>query len=143
LVGTGSVLALYAAAMRMPGFLASRRLDRRLREVSSQPVETSEDGETVVKRREEGPLPGVDRLASRTAAGSRLAKYIEQSGCRTTVSALALMSVSLAAVTGLLACLFARQWFLVPIAALAGGAVAMIVLAHFRCSLLKKVDGHF
>ncbi len=143
LVGTGSVLALYAAAMRMPGLLASRRLDRRLREVASQPVETSENGETVVKRREEGPLPGVDRLASRTAAGSRLAKYIEQSGCRTTVSALALMSVSLAAVTGLLVYLFVRQWFLVPIAALAGGAMPMTALAYFRSSRLKKFEEHF
>ena len=101
LVGAGAVLALYAGAMRVPALVASRRLDRRLREVSNQPVETSADGETVVKRRAEGPLPGVDRLVSKTARGSSLAKYIEQSGCGTTVSALAGAWFSTTLVSGL------------------------------------------
>ena len=143
LVGTGAVLALYAAAMRVPGLVASRRLDRRLREVSAQPVETSGDGETVVMRRVEGPLPGVDRLASQTAVGSRLKKYIEQSGCRTTVSALALMTLLLAAGAGLLAYVIGRYWFFVPIAAAAGAVAPIAFVSYCRSSRLKKFEEHF
>jgi tight adherence protein B len=143
LVGAGAVLALYAAAMRVPAMVASRRLDRRIREVSTQPVETSPDGETVVKRRIEGPLPGVDRLVSQTARGSRLAKYIEQSGCRTTVSALALMTLALAASAGLLGYLIGRYWFFVPLAAFVGGAVPIAFVSFRRSSRLKKFEEHF
>jgi tight adherence protein B len=143
LVGAGAVLALYAGAMRVPAMVAGRRLDRRIREVSTNSVETSPDGETVVKRRAEGPLPGVDRLVSKTARGSRLAKYIEQSGCGTTVSALGLMTLALAASAGLLAYLIGRFWFFVPLAALAGGAVPIAFVSFRRSSRLKKFEEHF
>ena len=139
LAGAGLVFAAYAAILRVPTVLAGRRLDRRLQEVSTLPIDVSTDGDTVVKQRSEGPLPGVDRLASRTAAGSRLAKYIEQSGVRTTVSALGLMTLALAAVAGLLAYLFGGPWFLALIAASVGAVVPISVIAYRRSSRLRKM----
>ena len=142
-VGVGLVFALYTGLMRLPAALASRRLDRRLKEVAQPGGEDSQDGETVVMRRAEGPLPGVDRLASQTAAGSRLKKYIEQSGCRTTVSALVLMTLLLAGGAGLLTYAMARFWFFVPIAALVGGIVPIAFVSYRRSSRLKKFEEHF
>ena len=143
LAGAGLVFAGYAAVLRVPGILAGRRLDRRLQEVSTLPSDPSTDGDTVVKQRYEGPLPGVDRLASRTAAGSRLSKYIEQSGVRTTVSALGLMTLALAAAAGLIAFLFGAPWFIALIAASVGAALPISVIAYRRSSRLRKFEEHF
>ena len=56
-----------------------------------------------MKRGAEGPLPAIDRLVAGTGAGSRLATLIEQSGVRTTPSAIVL-AISLIAAVGLRGC---------------------------------------
>ncbi len=77
----GTVIGGYAALIYLPGAVAGRRLDRRLREVSMDGARADRSTDvTIVKRTVEGPLPGVDRLMSGTRAGSRLARLIEQSG---------------------------------------------------------------
>ena len=82
---TGSVLGVYFAMTHMPGMLAARQLDRRLREVSDDVASGDPDSEdSVLKRAAGGPLPGVDRLIARTGAGLSLTRLIEQSGVRTT-----------------------------------------------------------
>src|SRR5690348_12146826 len=90
LVMTGSFVAT-------SGFAQRRQIDRRLKEVSSQP-ETGDPAldATIVKRAAEGPLPGIDRYLSRTRAGSKLARFIEQSGVKTTPSALVIFSLGAA-----------------------------------------------
>ena len=81
---TGTIIGGWAAVTYLPGVLAGRRLDRRLREASMDGARADASGDaTVVKRAVEGPLPAFDRLMSRMPAGSRLARLIEQSGTRT------------------------------------------------------------
>ena len=58
---TGAVLGLYLVARGLASWMSTRRVERRLREVSS-PVEESESTTTVVMRATEGPLPMVERL---------------------------------------------------------------------------------
>jgi hypothetical protein len=71
IVGAGGMIACVAGAAYLPGALAERRLAQRLEDVST-PVELVADGETLVKRAKDGPLPAIDRIAGRTAAGMRL-----------------------------------------------------------------------
>src|SRR5262249_39435745 len=106
-----------------PGELAKRRLELRLREVSSS-SESKEEGEapaTVVRREADGPLPAVERAVLKTEAGSKLALLIEQSGVETTPSAILLASVGAATVAALLTLLFVPFLIIVPIAALIAG----------------------
>lgn len=140
----GTIIGGWAAITYMPGAVASRRLDRRLREVSmdSASVDRSADA-TVVKRAVEGPLPGVDRLVAGTWAGSRLARLIEQSGTRTTPSAVAVMSLVAAVAAGLLAATFVRQAVAAPLAALAAGLAPFGWLVHRRSARLKQFEEQF
>ena len=66
----------HAAIAYGPAMLARRRLDLRLREVSSP--ESEETADTVVRRTLEGPLPEFERFVMRTPAGSPLASLIAQ-----------------------------------------------------------------
>jgi len=141
---TGIALGGYAAVMYVPGLLAQRRFDRRLRDVSTESEPESEaSDQTVVKRLVEGPLPAVDRFMARTQAGGWLGRLIEQSGVRTTVSAVMVMSVIIAAACALTAHAFARLPFASLGAAIVGGLLPFAWLRHRRSSRLKKFEEQF
>ena len=139
---SGLIAGAYFAAVSNVG--ARRQLDRRLREVSEPlaSVDIPAD-ESVLKRQNEGPLPVVDRLMSRTRVGSSLARLIERSGVRVTPSALIMFSMAAAAGCGLLALLFVHQLAVVPLAAAVGGFVPFGWLRHKRTSRLKKFEEQF
>jgi tight adherence protein B len=145
LVMTAAIVGGWVTAMHLPEFLAGRRMQQRLRDVSAAP-EIAGDGEgeaTVVKQKEQGPVPGVDRLIGATRLGPGLARLIEQSGVRTTPGAIATISLATAGATALLTLLFARQ----PLAAAAAGVVGMAVPTLFlrqrRSARLKKFEEQF
>jgi tight adherence protein B len=127
-----------------PGELAKRRLELRLREVSSTAADSSEDGEsTVVLREADGPLPAVERAVLKTQAGSQLALLIEQSGVQTTPGAILLASLGAATVAGLLTALFVPYLIFAPIAALVAGFLPFAWLRWKRSSRLKKFEEQF
>jgi tight adherence protein B len=142
LLGVGAVVGGYALAITMPGRLATRRLDQRLKDLSA-PTDPSVDDESVVKRLIEGPLPALNRLVLRTSAGSRLRKLIEQSGVRTTPSAFVIMSVVLAAGAGLTVQVLWPIPFLPVAAALAAGAMPIGFLMNRRSSRMYKFEEQF
>ena len=109
-VVAGTIIGGYYAVTILPEKFAARALDRRLRDVGSDGELPSEGvGETVVKRALEGPLPGVDRLVAGTRGGISLQSLIDQSGVRITPSAVVLISVMGALMTGLLTFLLLPQ----------------------------------
>ena len=142
LLGAGSVLGGYAAIMYVPGMLARRRLDQRLQDLSA-PAGVDDGDAGVVMRPNEGPLPAIDRLVSATRAGSWLARLIDSSGCRTTPSAVAIMTIGFAAAAGLTAAVLTRQWFLVPFAAGVGAMAPVAYLRHRRTVRIKKFEEQF
>ena len=116
---TGLIVGAYFAAV--PATTASRELDRRLREVATPSPSAADAGVadgTILKRVMEGPLPALDRLVAQAGSGSRLARLIEQSGVKTTGSAVVMFSLCIAVGVGLLAALFVPQ----PLAAPRGAA---------------------
>jgi tight adherence protein B len=123
-LGAGLVFGAYFAVTKLPGYLAQRRLNSRL-EGLSRPADVPEgaDSGALVKDRTAGPLPALDRLVGGTERGSALAKFIEQSGVKISVSALILLSVVSAAVTGFIAVLAIRM----PIGWVIGGVVGVVI----------------
>ena len=140
----GTIIGGYAAVTWLPGVVAGRRLDRRLRDVSMDGAgaDPSIDA-TVVKRAAEGPLPGVDRFMSGTRAGSWLARLIQQSGARTTPSAIVVISLVGALVVGLLTAALVDQAFAAPLAGLAAGLAPFGWLVHRRSARLKRFEEQF
>jgi tight adherence protein B len=101
-LGTGLVFALAQGALRLPEYLAQRRLQARLGELSGPEETGSEDSGGLVKDMTQGPLPVLDRFASGTSRGLSMTKYVEQSGVRMTLSALFLAALACAVVFGFL-----------------------------------------
>jgi len=141
----GSIVGGYYAITLLPGILAARRLDQRLRDVSTDVVSTEAKSgdDTVLQHKTEGPLPGMDRLVSGTGFGKRIARLIEQSGVRTTPSSLALISIISAASAGMIVFLFVPQRFAPLAAACLGGFMPFAWLLHKRSSRLKRFEEQF
>jgi tight adherence protein B len=140
------IMGAYVAAVRVPGLLAARRLDRRLRDVSSVEARsgdpTAADG-TVVKHGIEGPLPALDRLLAGSKAGSRLARLIEQSGVRTTPSGVIIMSLAAAVFVGMIVLWLVPQQFAAPLAAVAAAGAPTAWLINRRSRRLKRFEELF
>ncbi|MBI3491730.1 MAG: type II secretion system F family protein [Acidobacteria bacterium] len=146
LLAAGAVLGGAAAVAYLPGAVARRRLDRRLKDVAMAgaggPLWDT-GAETVVKSTEGGPLPAVDRFVAGTRAGSRLARLIEQSGVRTTPSSVALISIVAVAASAVVASIFVRQPYAPLVAGLAGGAAPIAWLVQRRSTRLKRFEEQF
>ena len=140
---TGLIVGGYFLSMSSGA--AQRQLDRRLREVSTSPVagDPPPADATVVKRVAEGPMPAVDRLLSRSRAGSGLGRLIEQSGIKTTPSAMVMFSLCAAAGLGLLAVLFVRQPFAGPAIGALGAFAPFAWLKQKRSTRLKRFEEQF
>jgi tight adherence protein B len=141
-VMAGTILGGYAAVSMLPGVLSRRRLDRRLRDVSLPMDDGSAAGpvdDTVLKHRAEGPMPSIDRRL----AGSRLARLIEQSGVRTTPSAIVVAAAALAGGAAVLVMVVARQ----PLAPIAGGVIGAMApfawLMRRRSVRIKRFEEQF
>jgi len=144
LVAATIVLAAYSAVTYLPGEIARRKLDRRLREVSAPMSPLALPGEdTVLKRQAKGPLPSVDKYIAQASAFSSLSKLIEQSGVRTTSSGICVWCAGSAVLLALIGWMSLHYW-LAPILAGALGAVTPILwLMRRRTVRLKRFEEHF
>jgi tight adherence protein B len=139
-VVAGLVIGGYFGAMWLAATLEGRKLARRLREVGETPGAVDA---ALVMDRPVGPLPQLDGLVNRTAAGSRLSRLIEQSGRRTTPSAVLIMSLCSAAMAAMVVVLFVRH----PLAPVVAAPIGLILpwawLVHGRSSRFRKFEEQF
>jgi tight adherence protein B len=142
-LGAGLVLGAYVLFTRLPGYLAQRRLDTRLEEISAPVVPDHEEGGDLVKDRHVGPLPSLDRLVGGSARGFAIGTWIEQSGVRISVSALLLLSLGCGAVAGFIVAMAFR----LTVGWIAGGALGAalpwIVLRIKRTRRLRTFEEAF
>jgi tight adherence protein B len=143
LLGAGAVLGGYAALMHVPEVLERRTMQRRLFDLSSPVDEPVAEEDSVLARPSEGPLPSFDRLVSRTRTGTWLTKLIDQSGCRTTASALVIIMLVLSVVAGLVAYLFTAQIYLALVIGLLVGAIPVGYLLNRRSARLRVFEEYF
>jgi len=143
LLVVGVVLGVYAGVTQLPGMLAARKLDQRLREVSTEPKDFGSNDDSIVKREKAGPLPGIDKLVASTAAGTWLSRLIAQSGVRTTPGTIILASLLLAIGGTFLASLFIHQPLALPIFTIVGGVAPYAFLVHRRSTRLKRFEEQF
>lgn len=141
----GLIMGTYAALVHLPGFLANREMDRRLKDVSGvrTSAEDSLEEGTVVRVEKSGPLPMLDRVVATSNLGGRLKHLIEQSGVQTTPSAIVMSSIIGAVIGFLLAALFVNQVIARPIAALLGMCAPVLYLRHKASKRLKRFEEQF
>jgi tight adherence protein B len=141
-VGVGVVMGGYTLVVRLPGIMEARRLNQRLADLSA-PLTSEGEAAAIVKKAASGPLPMIDRLVAESKAGSGLAKLIEQSGVRTTPSAVVVMSLVVGIVAALLVSILVRVPFLPIVALVAGGAAPTLYLMFQRSRRMAKFEEQF
>jgi len=137
------VVGTYFAIVKLPGMMAQRELDKRLRDVSF----TDSSGEvvesSVLQKIVEGPMPVVDKFVKESRQGSGLAKLIEQSGVQTTPSGLMLVTLVSAAVFGVLAAVFVDRPYAAPLAACIGAMCPIGYVMNRRSKRLYRFEEQF
>ncbi len=142
-VVAGLILGAYFAITSLPGMMASRELDQRLRDVSYTADDPTIPKESVLRKMIEGPMPVVDRFIKKSRSGSWLHRLIEQSGIQTTPSAVMLVTVVVAVVVGFLTAMFVAQPYAAPIAACIGAMIPLGYLMNRRTRRLNRFEEQF
>jgi tight adherence protein B len=142
-VVVGLILGSYFAITALPGMMAQRELDKRLRDVSFSDPATEGEDSSVLRKMVEGPMPAVDKFVKESRQGSGLTRLIEQSGVQTTPSGLMLVTVVSAAVVGLLTALFINRPYATPIAACVGAMLPMFYIMNRRTRRLNRFEEQF
>ena len=142
--GVALVMGLYMGAIKLPGMLQQRKLDARLLEVS-QPVDEPKPGagKVIVKVRQEGPIPALDRFMAESPRGSAVATWIGQSGMKASVSGVMLVALALAGLVGVVALKATRLPVGFPIGAIVGFSVPFVVLKVKRGRRLRAFEEQF
>jgi hypothetical protein len=121
-VVAGPIIGGYYAVTMLPGVRPrSTASPRTCRPIRSRHPKSGDD--SVLQHKLEGPLPGMDRQSPGPASASAW-RLIEQSGVRTTPSAIGLMCLLCAAICGVITFMFVPQRF-APLAAVCFGAFAV------------------
>lgn len=147
-LGAGIVLGSFFGVTKVPGMLLQRKLEARLEEVAMGPdIEpvAGADGQTktVVKVTEGGPMPGVDRFIGGTTRGSALGRWIEQSGVKTSISAMLLIALAHAAVFGLIGLMLVKAGWGFMIGAIVGFALPFMFLNMKRKRRMLAFEENF
>ena len=143
LFGVAAVMGAYLAVTKLPGYLAQRKLDARLEEVTAVQKEGTGDNPELVKGSEEGFLPVVERFTTSTQKGADLAVWVEQSGARISLSALLLISALLGVLFGFIVSGALRMGIGWVVGGALGFALPFIVLRAKRTRRLRKFEEEF
>ena len=141
-VGVGLVMAVYFGAMQVPGMMMRRKLEDRLQEVT-QPAEDVASANVLVKVAAEGPLPAIDRMLGGTAQGSSLARWIEQSGMKASISGVLIVAAGLAVLLAFVAGMATRSPWALPVGAALGFGLPFLVLNIKRGRRMRAFEEQF
>jgi tight adherence protein B len=136
---TCTIVGGYFTVAHVPGMLAARRMDRRLRDVSIPLSEVDEEVQEIVKRRKDGPVPFIDRLLIDTWFG----RLIEQSGIKTTPSMMLLISLIASAASAAIVMLTVRVAFAPLLAAAVALPIPTAWLLRCRTSRFRLFEERF
>jgi tight adherence protein B len=141
-IGIGLVMAVYVGVTKLPEYMAQRKLQGRLEELSA-PLDDSPEAKTLVKISEAGPLPALERMISGTERGSAFSRWIEQSGMKISVSGLLLVAVFFAVLGALAVTMATRSPFGIPAGAAMGFAIPFMFLKFKRTRRLRAFEEQF
>jgi tight adherence protein B len=141
--GAGLVLGAFMLFTKLPGYLAQRKLDTRLLEITTPDAPEGEEGGDLVKDRHIGPLPGLDRLVGGSARGFALGTWIEQSGVKVSVSAMLLVSLACAVCCGFIGSMIAKMGIGWMAGGALGAALPWMVLRTKRTRRLRTFEEAF
>lgn len=142
LVGTATVLVLFSGSTGLPEQMARRQLQGRLNELTRPTNEESGSAE-LIKGEASGPVPLLDRVVGQTSRGVSLARWIEQSGVKTTVSGVLVISAGLAILGFVAGAILTHLALIRLMLAAVCGAVPFVVLRVRRSRRFRSFEEQF
>jgi tight adherence protein B len=141
IVSSSSVAGAFFLWDRIAAGIERRRLDDRLRDVGKAIEAVAET--TVIKQAQEGTLPAIERMVARTPAGPRLTRLIEQSGRRTTASAIVIASFASALALSFIVGRFVHAPLVGPLASIFGFSLPTLFLIRCRTVRIGQFEEQF
>jgi len=141
-IGIGLVMGAYVAITKLPGYLAQRKLQGRLEELSA-PVDQPTDTKALVKISEAGPLPALERMISGTERGSAMSRWIEQSGMKVSISGVLIVAIIVGVLSALLVTMLTRSPVGLPVGFAIGCALPFMFLKFKRTRRLRAFEEMF
>jgi tight adherence protein B len=139
-IASGAVVGAFTGWGRLSAALARRRLELRLRDVAET---TNVEETSVIKQRQDGTLPAMERMLGKTSAGASLSKLIEQSGVVTTPSAIVIWSLGSALIVALIAGHFLHVPYAQHVGALVGLSLPTFWLRRKRTLRIRRFEEQF
>jgi tight adherence protein B len=145
LIGFGMVFGTYFGATKMPGMVLQRKLDQRLQEISMPEEIVAVDSKDQVLRKKDagGMLPAIDKIVGGTAKGSAMGAWIEQSGVKTNLSTMLLISLALGGGLGFVGLWLTRMPLAFLLAFPIGFALPWMYLKMKRTKRIHKFEEEF
>ncbi len=138
------VMGTYAAITYLPGIMAAREMDQRLREVATPAaVEPAQGDQSIVREEARGPLPAIDHLVAETNVGHGLSRLIERSGVKATPSGILVASLVMAVAGAMIAATLTPHVFVRPIAAIIGLVLPLAYLKFRASRRMKRFEEQF
>jgi tight adherence protein B len=131
----------YALYAMLPGYIATKQLEKRLQELGGPKQDIG--APTLVVEQKKGAMPKVDTLVRGTDAGSWLAQLIEQSGVNTSPGSIVVMSAGLCALLGLMGVVLVRRWEAGMLGAVVGLVMPIGFLRYMRTKRFRKFEETF
>jgi tight adherence protein B len=141
-VGIGLVMGAYVAITKLPGYLAQRKLQGRLDQLTA-PIDEPGDTRALVKVSEAGPLPALERMISGTERGSALSRWIEQSGMKVSISGVLIIAAICGVLGALLITMLTRSPLGIPAGFAIGFALPFMFLRFKRTRRLRAFEEMF
>jgi tight adherence protein B len=141
----GLIMATYAGIAHLPGYLAQRELDKRLRDVSAIRIDDTavDPAHTVVRQEKRGPLPALDRALAHSPVGGKLQRMLQQSGVKSTPSAIIVVSLVSGAVGFVVGGIAAHQFTAQLVGAGLGLVLPFVWLRYKASRRLKRFEEQF
>jgi tight adherence protein B len=143
LFGAGVVIALFYGTTGLPEQMARRQMQGRIDELVRGPLGDEAASTDLIKGDATGMVPVLDRVIGQTSRGLSMAKWIEQSGVKTTVSGLLVMSAGLAVVGFFIGAMMSVVLLVRVVVALVFAAIPAVMIKVKRQRRLNKFEEQF
>ena len=143
LVTVGAVVGGYMLLARRPDASLRRSVEDRLQQIGSVQGAEGEGLDSLIRKHTAGPLPMIDQFARSATKGLAIARWVEQSGTRLTISGVLVISFSLGVLGTMVGMLFDHRWYVWAAAFLAGAALPWLFVKNRRSARLYKFEEQF